>query len=112
MSEDKVDSFNFPSYIPTPQELRALIELNGYFSIEKMESLVRGTVNETALFSLKGIGHLRAVWEVLIKEHFGSEIIDELFDRINKKAMDSPILTKSRNKSVEELLVVLKRKVT
>lgn len=41
VSEDKVDSFNFPKYGPTPQELKDLIEKNGCFSIEKMERLVR-----------------------------------------------------------------------
>ncbi|KAA8532114.1 hypothetical protein F0562_006744 [Nyssa sinensis] len=109
VSEDKVDSFNFPRYHPTPEELRSLIDRNGCFSIEKMEPLVcnRGPVNEST--NQNHILHLRAIWEGLIKGHFGSEIIDELFDRCKKKLLESPIFSQS-NKN-QEMFVLLKRRV-
>ncbi|KAA8530615.1 hypothetical protein F0562_005451 [Nyssa sinensis] len=95
VSKDKVDSFNFPRYNPTPQELRSLIDRNGCFSIEKMEPLVRKTGLENESKNQNHILHLRAAWEGQIKGHFGSEIIDELFDRYKKKLLESPIFSQS-----------------
>ncbi|KAA8530616.1 hypothetical protein F0562_005450 [Nyssa sinensis] len=111
VSEDKVDSFNLPGYNPTPQELRSLIDRNGCFSIEKMEPLVRnrGLVSES-----KNQNHIlpvRAAWEGLIKGHFGSEIIDELFDLFNKKVLESPIFSQVNNNQVQEMFVLLKHRV-
>ena len=39
VSEEKVDSFNIPLYYMSPQELEAVVDWNGYFSIERMEDL-------------------------------------------------------------------------
>ncbi|KAK3036520.1 hypothetical protein RJ639_030961 [Escallonia herrerae] len=111
VSEDKVDSFNFPKYNPTPQELECLIESNGCFTIVKMEPTVRtpvadGNAPTIQMFML----HLRAAWEPLIKEHFGSEIIDELFVQFTKKVAKSSTLLESSFKTILELFVLLQRK--
>ncbi|KAL0380827.1 UNVERIFIED_CONTAM: Loganic acid O-methyltransferase [Sesamum angustifolium] len=37
ISEEKIDSFNFPTYYTFPEELKAIIEKNGNYSIERME---------------------------------------------------------------------------
>ncbi|KAA8530611.1 hypothetical protein F0562_005455 [Nyssa sinensis] len=111
VSKDKVDSFNFPRYNPTPQELRSLIDRNGCFSIEKMEPLVRKTGLENESKNQNHILHLRAAWEGQIKGHFGSEIIDELFDRYKKKLLESPIFSQSNKNQVQEMFVLLKHKM-
>ncbi|KAA8530613.1 hypothetical protein F0562_005453 [Nyssa sinensis] len=111
VSKDKVDSFNFPRYNPTPQELRSLIDRNGCFSIEKMEPLVRKSGLENESKNQNHILHLRAAWEGQIKGHFGSEIIDELFDRYKKKLLESPIFSQSNKNQVQEMFVLLKRRM-
>ncbi|KAH9794462.1 putative S-adenosyl-L-methionine:salicylic acid carboxyl methyltransferase [Citrus sinensis] len=40
IAEDEVDSFNIPMYCPCPNEMEEVIEKNGNFKIEKMESLL------------------------------------------------------------------------
>ncbi|KAA8530610.1 hypothetical protein F0562_005319 [Nyssa sinensis] len=111
VSEDKVDSFNLPKYYPTPQELRSLIDRYGCFSIKKMKPLVRnrGPVNESKIQD--PILPLRTALEGPIKRHFGSKIIDELFDRYKKKFLESPIFSQVNKNQVQEMFVLLKHRV-
>ena len=109
-----VDSFNLPQYQPSKQEVCSLIERNPCFSIERMEPLVRparkGIAPSVEMAILVG----RAVYQEIIAGHFGDDIdmIDELFDRLKKKVVDSDILLQSTDMSwMLELYVLLKRKV-
>ncbi|XP_048329769.1 loganic acid O-methyltransferase-like isoform X4 [Ziziphus jujuba] len=110
VNEEKVDSFNIPLYLTTPQEFEAVVESNGGFSIERMEILTRSEF-------INGIDghqiatHWRAGMEGLIKKHFGEDIIDELFDLYAKKADEIliPAIVKSAEQQVS-LFAVLKRK--
>ncbi|XP_038679013.1 loganic acid O-methyltransferase-like [Tripterygium wilfordii] len=99
ISEAKIDSFNMPIYSPTAPEMKALIEKNGCFSIEKMESIIYGEevvkllyIDEQMLSS-----QLRAVWEGIISEHFGNDIVDELFDQYAKRFAEAFVGSKPRN---------------
>nr|DAD35803.1 TPA_asm: hypothetical protein HUJ06_006444 [Nelumbo nucifera] len=57
--------------------------------------------------------HLRAAMQGIIEKHFGSEIIDQLFDRFSEKLADqSSYIFNARHERVTQLLVVLKRKLT
>ncbi|PIA54951.1 hypothetical protein AQUCO_00901095v1 [Aquilegia coerulea] len=102
LSETEIDSFNMPVYNTSPKEMKGLIEENGCFSIESMDPIVH-EVPDAKTCSI----HLRAGMEGVLKEHFGSEIMDELFHRFTKKIEESSILSILPN----ELSVILKRKV-
>ncbi|KAH6754949.1 hypothetical protein C2S52_009617 [Perilla frutescens var. hirtella] len=87
ISEEDVDGFNLPFYYPSPTELKALIEANGAFSVERMVELgapMRRNPDATTV-----VAHLRAVIGVLLQEHFGKEIVEEVFhlhlDKLLKK---------------------------
>ncbi|XP_073136755.1 loganic acid O-methyltransferase-like [Henckelia pumila] len=109
LSEAKVDSFNFPLYFTIPQELRAMIERNRSFSIERTEILNNpGKLSVTS--SSARSTYLRAVFEGLLVNHFGSEIMDELFDRYTKKLEASPIFADPSNEKSIIIFVLLKRK--
>jgi hypothetical protein len=84
LTEDKVDSFNFP----TQKELLTLVERNSCFSFERMEPLVFPERIGKALNFQMIILHLSAAWEELIKGHFGTDIIDELFDLLEKEMVE------------------------
>ncbi|XP_038687704.1 loganic acid O-methyltransferase-like [Tripterygium wilfordii] len=106
ISEDKVDSFNLPIYNPTEKELKALIEKNACFSIEKMEPIHPTWNSDIRLVVL----HFRAAWEGLVSDHFGNDIIDDLFDRLLKKVMASHVFTDSTcYELIVQLFVLLKR---
>ncbi len=55
--------------------------------------------------------HVRAAWEEHFKGHFGKDIIDEFFDLLEKKMVESSILSQSCNKPLIELFFLLKRKI-
>ncbi|XP_024929199.3 loganic acid O-methyltransferase-like [Ziziphus jujuba] len=104
ISEEKVDSFNVPLYNATFQQAEAIVDQNGYFSIEIMESLTK----ENPPSRLHSSG-LRAGLEDLIKQHFGDEIdFDKLFDLYCKK-FEEIFSTNQPNKPVV-LFLLLKRK--
>ncbi|OVA12886.1 SAM dependent carboxyl methyltransferase [Macleaya cordata] len=103
VDEARIDSFNLPMYSTSTQELETLVERNGCFSVERMEIMSRPRLSNPQVYS----DHIRAVTEGLIKQHFGSEILDELFDRYSKKLEDSLSIFKSGKATL--LFVLLKR---
>ena len=94
VSQEKVDLFNVPTYIMSPQELGGAVERNGCFSIEKMGILHYTTSSHyQSLTSSRDkaqviASHVRAVMEGLIKAHFGDEILDQLFASFSRKLED------------------------
>lgn len=96
MSEEEVDSFNLPFYYPSPSELKAVIEANGAFSIERMAELgapMRSNPDARSVTS-----HLRAVIGVLVEEHFGKGIVDEVFELHLEKLLKRPIVDERHQK--------------
>ncbi|XP_010026916.2 LOW QUALITY PROTEIN: S-adenosyl-L-methionine:benzoic acid/salicylic acid carboxyl methyltransferase 3 [Eucalyptus grandis] len=90
IEEEKLDSFNIPQYTPSPKEVRLEVQKQGSFSIDCLEvSEVNWNVFDTDfdpnVVSKDGEYNLarcmRAVAEPLLIDHFGEEIMDELFKR-------------------------------
>ena len=97
-------------YIMSSEELKEAINRNGCFSLLKFESLFdsaesrpRSTAQERAL-------QVRSVMEGLIKEHFGDEILDELFDSYPKKVEQEDSLIQSMKTTL--FFAVLRRKTS
>ncbi|XP_061995113.1 loganic acid O-methyltransferase-like [Rosa rugosa] len=108
ISEEKLDSFNIPMYSMCPQELEAVVEQNGSFSIETLETLPRVLADDAVLNAKQFAAHGRAAFEGLIKQQFGKEITNELFDLYGKKLEEELSMFKPRKTT--SFLVVLKRK--
>ncbi|KAF8021164.1 hypothetical protein BT93_G1559 [Corymbia citriodora subsp. variegata] len=109
-SEALVDSFNVPVYVPSPEEMTAIIERNGCFSIERMDLAPFDKKTDGLTAAHACMLHVRAGVEGLIGKHFGSEIVDELFDRLLKKAKESSDRLSLAFLHGCQLFVVLKRK--
>ncbi|XP_057484816.1 loganic acid O-methyltransferase-like isoform X3 [Actinidia eriantha] len=111
ISEAELDSFNLPLYSPSLKEMTQLVQSNGCFSIESMEltdplSKIVCPLNIRAL-----VMHLRAALEGIFTKHFGSEIIDELFERtLDKSAEFSSRFESCCSQQDTQLFLVLKRK--
>ncbi|XP_028952639.2 loganic acid O-methyltransferase-like isoform X3 [Malus domestica] len=90
VNEEKIDSFNIPVYVMSPQELEVAVERTGYFSIERKEILPNMFPNSNLSNALLSTSHVRAVHEEHIKQHFGEEIIDEVFNLYHKKVEEQP----------------------
>ncbi|RXH90499.1 hypothetical protein DVH24_035263 [Malus domestica] len=112
ISEEKVDSFKIPFYFVSPQELEVIVERNGCFSIERLETLPQhvlkhGTPGAPAIAKVT-TSTLRAATEGFIKQQFGEEILDDLFSLYQQKLEDQISIYESTKPLF--LFVVLKRK--
>lgn len=110
LSEAKIDSFNFPYYFPTPQQLKAILERSHSFTTEKMEILNNGGERTFPNITAR-VAFFRAVHEPMLAHHFGVEIIDDLFHLYEKKLATSPIFRRTHNDKTIIILAVLKRTV-
>ncbi|KAF3437225.1 hypothetical protein FNV43_RR19978 [Rhamnella rubrinervis] len=104
ISEEKIDTFNQPQYNATFEQVEAILERNGCFSIEIMESLPFEKPSPS-VFS----GVLRAGLGPLVEKHFGDEILDELFDLLHERFEESFSVVDPEETNVS-LFVLLKRR--
>ncbi|KAA8529780.1 hypothetical protein F0562_034120 [Nyssa sinensis] len=109
VNEAQVDSFNLPVYAASPKEMTELVEKNGNFSIERMQPTDPLLRIDDAIDMQMCTMHIRAAVEEIIRKHFGSEIIDELFDRFYQKAAVYSQMDSSYKKK-NLLFLALKRK--
>ncbi|KAM1085013.1 hypothetical protein ACFX13_011007 [Malus domestica] len=110
ISEGEVDSFNIPTYNTTPKEMMEVIERNGCFSIARIESTSPWS---KAGHMINGPGltmQLRAGMEGVFKTHFGTEITDQMFDRVYEKSGELIHKIESSCKEGTQLFLALKRK--
>ncbi|XP_004299554.1 PREDICTED: probable S-adenosylmethionine-dependent methyltransferase At5g37990 [Fragaria vesca subsp. vesca] len=99
---EKFDSFNLPIYSPSVEEPRKIIENSECFDVLRLETQPERQIP----LCPEGT---RAGCEKILTEHFGSEIIEPLFDRYSKKVQGrSPI--NSRDGYLVGLFVLLKRR--
>ena len=56
--------------------------------------------------------HFRAVIEGIVEDHFGKEIVDELFDRLTKKLEGNMFIFDKKYRQEAQYLVFLRRRVT
>ncbi|KAL3720563.1 hypothetical protein ACJRO7_005387 [Eucalyptus globulus] len=88
IEEEKLDSYNTPYYEPYVEDVRAEIEREGSFTLDRLEIIVapwdgmnggqRYDRRKTAEMMAKA---MRAVNESMITSHFGDQILDSLFER-------------------------------
>ncbi|KAL6505787.1 hypothetical protein OROHE_023166 [Orobanche hederae] len=110
LSEEKVDTFNFPLYFTIPEEIKAIIERNHSFSIERME-ILDNPGKRTLTSADARATYYRAIFEGLLINHFGIELMDELFNQYTKKLAASPLFLDPDNDKSIIIFVLLKRKV-
>jgi jasmonate O-methyltransferase len=89
VEKKKLDSFNLPYYAPSMKEVNTLIKKNGLFNVEQIKLFesnwdpqddLDGEVVLDSDSSGKNVAQcIRAVLEPLIVDHFGQDIIEELF---------------------------------
>ncbi|KAF3647603.1 putative S-adenosylmethionine-dependent methyltransferase-like [Capsicum annuum] len=81
LDESLVDSFNVPTYFPSPKDMTKVVEKNNCFSIERIELTYPKSRLVEEADAKKLMINLRVVLEVLFVNHFGSEIAEEAFTR-------------------------------
>ncbi|KAK9283861.1 hypothetical protein L1049_012115 [Liquidambar formosana] len=108
VDEEKLDSFNVPYYMPSLEEVQALVEREGSFAIEKLEILeiAVGDDKEKDIWAKgeKLAKNIRCFTESMIAHHFGEEILDQLFDKLTHIVVDD--LAKESRKTVSIIIVL------
>lgn len=111
ISEEKEDSFNIPSYCFSPQELDVIVERNGCFSIEILETILPRILEHDALSIAKrrrSAPMMRAATEGLITQQFGDDILGGLFNLYQQKLEKQISIFESKKPVI--VFVMLKRK--
>ncbi|RVW89195.1 putative S-adenosylmethionine-dependent methyltransferase [Vitis vinifera] len=75
ISEAQADSFNHPLYRPSLEQLTALVERNGCFSIERMELTNPASKLDGPMSGHAYTMHVRATIEGLVAKHFRSDLL-------------------------------------
>ena len=99
IEEAKLDSINMPRYGATAEEVKQVIEAEGSFILQKLETIKSrwdeglnesgndDFVSDTNMGADFIAKYVRATTEPLLKAQFGEGIIDELFLRFRKKVV-------------------------
>ncbi|CAL1409136.1 unnamed protein product [Linum trigynum] len=94
--EGKLDASNTPYYEPFTEDVRAEIEREGSFAVDRLEIIVipwdgcngEGTQHDRATTARNMGKAIRAVDEAMIQSHFGggdAEFMDRLFQKFSPK---------------------------
>ena len=96
IEKKKLDSFNIPSYFPTAEEVRQLIQEEGSFNLQRLETIrtswIKNVTDDDSFLDddMKAdilAKNLRAAAEPILKAEFGEGIMDELFHRYKNKVV-------------------------
>ncbi|KAL3654458.1 hypothetical protein CASFOL_004139 [Castilleja foliolosa] len=110
ISEAKLNTFNFPFYYATPQQMKTILENNQSFTIERMEIINNNPGKRKLIDARARAAATKAVSGRLLTDHFGKMITDELFELYAEKLAATPIFDSTDNDKDIVILVVLKRK--
>ncbi|KAF6137770.1 hypothetical protein GIB67_040478 [Kingdonia uniflora] len=106
IEDEKLHSFNFPLYMPSPTELKYLIKSERSFVTNAIEAIdqVWTSPNTKKSECEEVVTCLRAVMEPLLAEQFGKEVMEELFSTFREIVFDR--YSKEKNAFTTTVLVV------
>ncbi|CAL5331177.1 unnamed protein product [Camellia sinensis] len=118
VQKEAIDSFNFPFYYPHKDEVKAIIEKEGSFNLERLEVFEcnwdanDNNDDEHFVFdkdrSGKNVANLiRAVTEPLVVSHFGEFIVDDVFKKFANHVADH--LCSEKSKFINIVVSLLKK---
>ncbi|XP_058071329.1 probable jasmonic acid carboxyl methyltransferase 2 [Magnolia sinica] len=118
VEEAKADSFNMPVYLPSIQELRGVIEKEGSFHVDQLEIIElnwdqnHDDDNPNCVPDVMTSGNsiakrIRAISESMLINHFGTAIIEDLFERFAAKIAGH--LSKEKSKVSNLVISMIKK---
>lgn len=91
IEEEKLDTYNTPYYEPYTEDIKAEVEKEGSFKVDSLVPIIipwdgcNGGIKCDRAATARNMGKaIRAVNESIIRSHFGSEIMDRLFDKFTE----------------------------
>lgn len=83
IDEERLDSFEVPYYTPSEQELREVVEREGSYVVEHIETFTIKIEDKDIWSDARGFANnLRAFTEPMISHHFGAQIVDKLYEEV------------------------------
>ncbi|XXG58131.1 hypothetical protein AAC387_Pa04g0521 [Persea americana] len=95
IQEAKLDSFDLPYYSPSAKELKDVIATEGSFTLDRLQitELTSNTNDKKARGQMEAKS-MRAVTESMLVNHFGEEIIDDLFEKLAENVEEEELPSK------------------
>ncbi|KAF3956642.1 hypothetical protein CMV_018253 [Castanea mollissima] len=108
IEEADIDTFNLPYYNPFIEEVKTIVEKEGSFVIDRLETFEvnldanDNDENKNYVFDKftcgQNVSHcIRAISESLLADHFGEAIIDDLFERCAERIGEHLSMEKIKN---------------
>ncbi|KAK0591680.1 hypothetical protein LWI29_006283 [Acer saccharum] len=109
IDEERLDSFDVPYYTPSQEEVKEMIDKEGSFAVDLMETFAID-VGDKDIWSdaTSCANNIRSFTEPMISHHFGVEILDELYDKITDLIVQD--FAKTEPDKIINIVVVLRRK--
>ncbi|KAK9756549.1 hypothetical protein RND81_01G105600 [Saponaria officinalis] len=113
IEEKKLNTFNIPNYYPSPLELKTLVEREGSFIMDQINTFETKWNNdyENSVYkdpsSYDFVKCIRSVVETMLINWFGEEVIDEIFIRYQKVVHSSMI--KEEDAFINHSLLLIKK---
>ncbi|GLT89153.1 hypothetical protein SLE2022_071510 [Rubroshorea leprosula] len=112
IEEEKLDSFNVPLYAPWQEEVREVVEKEGSFTTEHLETMameIRGTsLWPTPEHRAKDA---RSFTESMISAQFGEDVTDKLYDKFKEIQVASCMQGREPTHAIS-IVLVLRKKIT
>ncbi|KAK2637283.1 hypothetical protein Ddye_032075 [Dipteronia dyeriana] len=110
IDEERLDSFDVPYYTPSQEEVKEIIDKEGSFAVDLMESSAID-IGDKDIWSdaTRYANNIRSFTEPMISHHFGVEILDELYDKITNLIVQD-FATQTEPDKIINIFVVLRRK--
>ncbi|PON65144.1 SAM dependent carboxyl methyltransferase, partial [Parasponia andersonii] len=104
IEEESLDSFNMPLYFPTANEVKKMIQEQGSFSLQKLDTFEipwdagfnepSTSKNNNSIIVKQKRGkyvsdYMRAVAEPILVKQFGETVMDKLFARFTDRVIES-----------------------
>ncbi|CAL5363778.1 unnamed protein product [Camellia sinensis] len=110
IDEDKLDTFNVPSYFPSLEEVNDIVERDGSFTIDHMKGFELDSLhmqeNDKWVRGEKFAKVVRAFTKPIISNQFGHEIMDKLYDKFTHTVVSD--LEAKLSKTTSIILVLSK----
>ena len=108
IEEADIDTFNLPHYNPFIEEVKTIVEKEGSFVIDRLETFDvnldanDNEENKNYVFDKftcgQNVSHcIRAISESLLADHFGEAIINDLFERYAERIGEHLSMEKTKN---------------
>ncbi|KAK6227849.1 hypothetical protein SCA6_000189 [Theobroma cacao] len=108
IDEEKLNSFNVPYYIPSQEEVRDLVNKEGSFLTEFVDTIeveLEGIWTEPE----NRAKNLRSFTEPMISHQFGEEVMDKLYDKVKDILVEDCKQEKQSTRGVSIVLELKKK---